>query len=71
MKSAKPKAKKRRAAAPKVEKGLIQGITMCLGPMLILLSVGMLIGSWILAGTIPALIYYGAAGMHWVDFKKG
>jgi NhaC family Na+:H+ antiporter len=32
---------------------------MALGPMLILLSVGMLIGSWIIAGTIPALIYYG------------
>ena len=42
-----------------VEQGIIAGITMCLGPMLILLSVGMLIGAWILAGTIPALIYYG------------
>ncbi len=42
-----------------IELGLIQGINMCIGPMMILLSVGMLIGAWILAGTIPALIYYG------------
>jgi NhaC family Na+:H+ antiporter len=42
-----------------VELGLVDGIAMCLLPMLILLSVGMLIGSWILAGTIPALVYYG------------
>jgi NhaC family Na+:H+ antiporter len=42
-----------------VEQGMIAGIGMCIGPMMILLSVGMLIGSWILAGTIPSLIYYG------------
>ena len=42
-----------------IEKGLVQGVAMTVGPMLILMSVGMLIGSWILAGTIPALIYYG------------
>jgi NhaC family Na+:H+ antiporter len=42
-----------------IERGLIQGINMCIGPMMILMSVGMLIGSWILAGTIPSLIYYG------------
>jgi NhaC family Na+:H+ antiporter len=42
-----------------VEQGMIQGINMCIGPALILLSVGLLIGSWILSGTIPSLIYYG------------
>lgn len=42
-----------------VEKGMINGIAMCIGPMMILMSVGMLIGAWILSGTIPALIYYG------------
>lgn len=42
-----------------VEAGMISGIAMCIGPMMILLSVGMLIGSWILGGTIPTLIYYG------------
>jgi len=40
-----------------VEQGLIQGIGMCIGPMMVLLSVGMLIGGWILGGTIPALFY--------------
>ena len=42
-----------------IEEGLVDGIAMTLVPMLILMSVGMLIGSLILAGTIPALIYYG------------
>lgn len=42
-----------------IEQGMRDGISMCLAPLLILMSVGMLIGSWILAGTIPALIYYG------------
>ena len=42
-----------------IQAGLVDGISMCLLPMLILMSVGMLIGSWILAGTIPALVYYG------------
>ena len=32
---------------------------MGLGPTLILLAVGMLIGTWILCGTVPAMIYYG------------
>jgi NhaC family Na+:H+ antiporter len=42
-----------------VQDGLVKGISVGLGPTLILLSVGMLIGTWILAGTVPALIYYG------------
>lgn len=41
------------------QQGIIDGIVVGLGPMLILLSVGMLIGTWILAGTVPAMIYYG------------
>jgi len=42
-----------------VQQGIVGGIAVGLGPTLILLSVGMLIGTWILAGTVPALIYYG------------
>ncbi len=42
-----------------IEQGILHGIRLCLGPLLILMSVGMLIGVWILAGTIPAIIYYG------------
>ena len=41
------------------QEGLIKGIAIGLGPTLILLAVGMLIGTWILAGTVPAMIYYG------------
>ncbi len=44
---------------PALQDGIIDGIGMGLGPMLILLAVGMLIGTWILAGTVPTLIYYG------------
>jgi NhaC family Na+:H+ antiporter len=42
-----------------VQEGIVEGIAMGLGPVLILLSVGMLIGTWILCGTVPAMIYYG------------
>ncbi|MEE4192268.1 MAG: Na+/H+ antiporter NhaC [Halieaceae bacterium] len=42
-----------------IEEGLVDGIAMCLVPMLILMSVGMLIGALIISGTIPALIFYG------------
>ncbi len=39
--------------------GLIDGINVGLAPILILLAVGMLIGTWILCGTVPVMIYYG------------
>jgi NhaC family Na+:H+ antiporter len=42
-----------------IERGIVQGISLALGAVLILLVVGSLIGSWILAGTVPAMIYYG------------
>jgi NhaC family Na+:H+ antiporter len=42
-----------------VQAGIIEGISVALGPILILLAVGMLIGTWILCGTVPAMIYYG------------
>ncbi len=42
-----------------IEHGIVQGISSALGAILILLSVGCLIGTWILAGTVPTLIYYG------------
>jgi len=38
---------------------IIQGIGTTMGAVLILLSVGGLIGTWLLAGTVPALVYYG------------
>lgn len=42
-----------------IEKGIIKGISMALGACLILLAVGSLIGTWMLGGTVPTLIYYG------------
>lgn len=42
-----------------IEEGIVKGIGMSLGACLILLAVGSLIGTWMLAGTVPTLIYYG------------
>ena len=42
-----------------VEQGMIDTITVSLNAILILLMVGALIGSWILSGTVPSMIYYG------------
>ena len=42
-----------------VQEGIIDGIGVGLGPTLILLAVGMLIGAWILCGTVPSMIYFG------------
>ncbi len=42
-----------------IEQGIVNGISMSLGACLILLAVGSLIGTWMLAGTVPTLIYYG------------
>ncbi|MEC8427045.1 MAG: Na+/H+ antiporter NhaC family protein, partial [Pseudomonadota bacterium] len=42
-----------------LEQSMYDGIRIALGAILILLCVGMLIGSWILSGTVPAMIYFG------------
>ena len=44
-----------------LEKSMAAGIASSMSAILILLIVGALIGSWILAGTVPSLIYYGAS----------
>ncbi|GAB5497986.1 MAG: Na+/H+ antiporter NhaC [Pseudohongiellaceae bacterium] len=41
-----------------IEASIVSGITVSLKPILILFSVGLLIGSWILGGTVPTMIYY-------------
>ncbi len=38
---------------------IVDGISTSMGAVLILLSVGALIGTWLMAGTVPSLIYYG------------
>ncbi len=42
-----------------IERGMIDTISVSLQSVLILLMVGSLIGSWILSGTVPSMIYYG------------
>jgi NhaC family Na+:H+ antiporter len=42
-----------------LEAGIVHGISLALGAVLILLVVGALIGSWILAGIVPTMIDYG------------
>ncbi|WP_323845938.1 Na+/H+ antiporter NhaC [Microbulbifer magnicolonia] len=42
-----------------LEKAMIKGIGLSMNACLILLMVGTMIGSWIVSGTAPALIYYG------------
>lgn len=42
-----------------IESGIVHGISLSTGAVLILLMVGALIGTWILSGTVPTMIYYG------------
>lgn len=42
-----------------IEKAIVNGISLSMGAILILLSVGALIGTWLLSGTVPTMIYYG------------
>ena len=40
-------------------KAIVSGISTAMGAILILLAVGALIGTWLMAGTVPSMIYYG------------
>jgi len=42
-----------------IEKSIVKGISMAMVAILILMLVGGLIGTWILAGIVPTMIYYG------------
>jgi len=42
-----------------LQKAMIAGISTAMVAILILLAVGALIGTWLMAGTVPSLIYYG------------
>lgn len=44
---------------PGLQTAIVDGISTAMGAILILLSVGGLIGTWLMAGTVPSLIYYG------------
>ena len=42
-----------------LEAGMSRGLSVSMGAILILLVVGSVIGTWILAGVVPTMIYYG------------
>lgn len=42
-----------------VKEGMIESIYRAVEALIIVMIVGMLIGSWVLAGSVPAMIYYG------------
>src|SRR5512136_3284457 len=42
-----------------MERGIVESIHKAMPAILIMLSVGLLIGSWMASGTIPMVIYYG------------
>lgn len=42
-----------------LQEGIVQGIAVALGAILIILTVGALVGTWLLAGIVPTMIYYG------------
>lgn len=42
-----------------MERGIVESIRKALPAILIMLSVGLLVGSWMASGTIPMVVYYG------------
>lgn len=42
-----------------IQVAIVGGIGTAMGAILILLAVGALIGTWLMSGTVPSLIYYG------------
>ncbi len=42
-----------------LEEGVVNTIKMAMGAVIILLIIGMVIGTWILSGIVPSMIYYG------------
>lgn len=42
-----------------LQEGIVHGISLSMAAVLILMVVGSLIGTWILSGVVPTMIYYG------------
>jgi NhaC family Na+:H+ antiporter len=42
-----------------IHEGMVHGITLAMGAILILMVVGTMIGTWIMGGIVPSMIYYG------------
>jgi NhaC family Na+:H+ antiporter len=42
-----------------IQEGMVHGITLAMGAILILMVVGTMIGTWIMGGVVPSMIFYG------------
>jgi len=42
-----------------IEEGIVETIKLSMGAVIILMIIGMVVGTWILSGVIPTMIYYG------------
>ena len=42
-----------------IQEGMVHGIHLAMAAILILMAVGLMIGTWIVGGVVPAMIYYG------------
>ena len=42
-----------------IQDGMIHGINLAMGAVMILMVIGTMIGTWILGGVVPTMIYYG------------
>jgi NhaC family Na+:H+ antiporter len=42
-----------------IETGIVETIKMALGAIIILMIIGMVVGTWIQSGVVPTMIYYG------------
>jgi len=42
-----------------IHEGIVHGIMLAMGAILILMVVGTMIGTWIMGGIVPSMIYYG------------
>lgn len=42
-----------------IQKGIISAIAAAMGAILILMVIGLMIGTWIISGIVPSMIYYG------------
>ena len=42
-----------------IHEGMVQGINLAMGALLILIVIGIMIGTWISGGIVPAMVYYG------------
>lgn len=50
-----------------LEKGIAERLNTAMPAILIILAVGIIVGSWMFSGTVPALIYYGL-DLLWLRF---